>query len=207
MFIERCLRQAFGEQPSDSSNITVNLVNQWLNDAIGLAAKQNYRESVQLDGIAYINNSFYSTFTGLNAVAFATVPNTYQLILPQVPIGVGQNEGVRSLRIQDSSNNVSLDCVPLTANQVTYFLMNKPIYNKILYYNEGIYLYIVTTLPLDTGFTCNVTLVSGGDSTNLNSILNVPDDFVPTMISYIMKMLQIERSAPKDLSNDGADNG
>ena len=41
-FIERILRQIYNGQPSDDSNITYNLVNQWLNDAIGLAVKKNY---------------------------------------------------------------------------------------------------------------------------------------------------------------------
>jgi len=61
--IERILRQIYNGQPSDDSSITYNLVNQWLNDAIGLAVKKNYTDSIQMDGIAYINNSFYTTYT------------------------------------------------------------------------------------------------------------------------------------------------
>ena len=55
-FIERILRQIYNGQPSDDSNITFNLVNQWLNDAIGVAAKKNYTDSIQMDGVAYVNN-------------------------------------------------------------------------------------------------------------------------------------------------------
>ena len=40
IFIERILRQIYNGQPSDDSSITYSLVNQWLNDAIGLAAKR-----------------------------------------------------------------------------------------------------------------------------------------------------------------------
>ena len=60
--IERVLRQIYNGQPSDDSNITYGLVNQWLNDAIGVAAKKNYTDNIQLDGVAYVNNSFYTTF-------------------------------------------------------------------------------------------------------------------------------------------------
>ena len=44
--IERILRQVYGEQPNDDANITVNLVNQWINDGLELAAKQNYKDSI-----------------------------------------------------------------------------------------------------------------------------------------------------------------
>ena len=52
-FIERILRQIYNGQPSDDSSITYNLVNQWLNDAIGSVVKKNYTDSIQLDGVAY----------------------------------------------------------------------------------------------------------------------------------------------------------
>ena len=56
IFIERILRQIYNGQPSDDSSITFNQVNQWLNDAIGVAAKKNYTDSIQMDGVAYVNN-------------------------------------------------------------------------------------------------------------------------------------------------------
>ena len=64
-YIERLIRQVYGSQPNDDSEITFNLVNAWINEGIGIAVKKNYTDSLQLDGIAYINNSFYSTFAGL----------------------------------------------------------------------------------------------------------------------------------------------
>lgn len=60
VWIERCLRQIYGGQPSDDSTITVNLVNVWLSTGIGLAAKANYKDNISIDGIGYINNSFYT---------------------------------------------------------------------------------------------------------------------------------------------------
>ena len=201
-FCERLLRQVYGEQPTDDSNVTVNLVNQWLNDGIGIAARQNYKESAQMDGIAYVNNSFYTTFSGIVPVAYQGTK--YQITLPQIPVGIGQNEGVKSLKFIDSGNNISLDCIPLTANQTTFSDLMQPIYNKILYYSEGIFLYAISVLPLDS-FTASVSMVSGGDSSDLNSILNVPDDYINIIVQYVTKMLQMERAAPKDQSNDGQD--
>jgi nitrate reductase assembly molybdenum cofactor insertion protein NarJ len=56
-----------------------------------------------------------------------------------------------------------------------------------------------------SNYTASVTLVSGGDSTDLNSTLNVPGDYVPVMLEYIQKQLLLMKSTPKDLANDGQD--
>ena len=49
-------------------------------------------------------------------------------------------------------------------------------------------------------------MVSGGDSTDLESTLIVPDDYVPMIVEYIKGQLAFERSRPIDTSNDGVDN-
>jgi hypothetical protein len=49
-------------------------------------------------------------------------------------------------------------------------------------------------------------MVSGGDSSDLNSTLIIPDDYVPIMVEYIKAQLAFERSRPIDTSNDGVDN-
>jgi hypothetical protein len=49
-------------------------------------------------------------------------------------------------------------------------------------------------------------MVSGGISTDLNSTLNIPDDYVPLIVEYIKGQLAFERSRPIDTSNDGVDN-
>ena len=92
--IERILRQIYNGQPSDDSNITYNLVNQWLNDAIGAVVKKNYTDSIQMDGVAYVNNSFYTTFTNLDINAETVDSVTYSIDLPLIPYALGKNEGV-----------------------------------------------------------------------------------------------------------------
>jgi hypothetical protein len=58
----------------------------------------------------------------------------------------------------------------------------------------------------DTLYTANVRMVSGGDSTDVESTLIVPDDYVPMIVEYIKGQLAFERSRPIDTSNDGVDN-
>ena len=79
-----------------------------------------------------------------------------------------------------------------------------PLPNKTLFYVEGGNVFVVTNIQLD-GYTASVTMVSGGDATDLNSVLNVPSDYIPVMIDYIQKQLLLEKTTSKDLVNDGQD--
>lgn len=202
IFIERTLRQIYGGQPSDDSTITVNLVNKYLEDAIAAAAKANYKDAITIDGIGYVNNSFYTTFKDIAITSDGNF--TWKVQLPQIPIGIGQNEGISTFRLKDESGNITLPFVPLTENQKTYYQGMRLIPNKILYYYEGSYAYIISTLILNQ-YTVDVTMISGGDATDLDSILNVPPDYYPVMIEYLKQQLMFERMTPTDDTNDGRD--
>jgi len=202
-FIERILRQIYNGQPSDDSSITFNLVNQWLNDAIGVAAKKNYTDSIQMDGVAYVNNSFYTSYSSLT---ITQVDNTtFKFTLPQIPVALGKNEGIATLQFSNSKTPTSFGAVPLSMNQVGYQDTLRPIQNKVVYWPQGQEVYMSTGIPL-TAYKANVRMVSGGDSSDLNSTLIIPDDYVPVMVEYIKAQLAFERSRPIDTSNDGVDN-
>jgi hypothetical protein len=202
--IERVLRQIYNGQPSDDSNITFGLVNQCLNDAIGVASKKNYTDNIQMDGVSYINNSFYTTFK--NLVIYAeTVDNvTYRVDLPSIPVALGRNEGVATLQFV-GDKKTSQTAIPLSMNQVAYQEQLRPIQNKIAYWIEGDNIYVKSSIPL-TSYKATLRMVSGGDSTNLDSTLLIPDDYMPVVIEYIKGQLAFEKSRPIDQSNDGVDN-
>ena len=202
-FIERILRQIYNGQPSDDSNITFNLVNQWLNDAIGVAAKKNYTDSIQMDGVAYVNNSFYTSYSGLTITSVNNT--TFKFTLPQIPVALGKNEGLATLNFSNNNTPTTFGAVPLSMNQVSYQDTLRPIQNKVVYWSQGQEVYMSTGIPL-TAYKANVRMVSGGDSTDLNSTLIIPDDYVPIMVEYIKAQLAFERSRPIDTSNDGNDN-
>ena len=202
--IERILRQIYNGQPSDDSSITYNLVNQWLNDAIGMAVKKNYTDNIQIDGVAYVNNSFYTTFTNIDINAESVDTVTYSIDLPIIPYSLGRNEGVAMLQFV-GDKKTSQTAIPLSMNQVAYIEQLRPIQNKILYWVEGKNIYVKSSIPL-TQYKATLRLISGGDSTDLNSTLIVPDDYMPMVIEYIKGQLAFERSRPIDSSNDGVDN-
>jgi hypothetical protein len=201
-FIERILREIYNGQPSDDSSITYNLVNQWLNDAIALAARKNYTDSIQMDGIAYVNNSFYTSYNGLPITS--TDVTLYSISLPSIPVALGKDEGISSLQFV-ADKKVTQTAIPLSMNQVAYIDNLRPIQNKLLYWIEGKYIYVKTSILLSQ-YKANIRMISGGDSTDLQSTLIIPDDYVPMMIEYIKGQLAFERSRPIDTSNDGVDN-
>jgi hypothetical protein len=200
--IEQILRQVYGTQPSDDASITPNLVNQMINQGIGLMVKQNYRDAVQLDGVGYINNSFYTTFKGISVTQDENF--VWKLTLPQVPFAIGKNEGISTLQFKDSQGEISRPVVWLSQDQVTYFQSLQTPPNKILASQQGTFVYVYSTLILNQ-YTATVTIISGGDSTNLNSTLNVPDDYIPGIIDYVTKALMLSRQQIQDNANDGVD--
>lgn len=203
-FIERILRQIYNGQPSDDSNITYGLVNQWLNDAIGMAVKKNYTDNIQIDGISYVNNSFYTTFTNIDINAETVDTVTYSIDLPIIPYSLGKNEGVAMLQFV-GDKKTSQTAIPLSMNQVAYQEQLRPIQNKILYWIEGKNIYVKSSIPL-TSYKATLRMISGGDSTDLTSTLIVPDDYMPMIVEYIKGQLAFEKSRPIDQSNDGVDN-
>lgn len=201
-FIERILMQVEGSYVRDDSSLTYNLVNSYVNDGIAAAVKANYKDSLQIDNVAYVNNSFFTTFKGLTATQDEAL--VYKITLPQIPLGIGRNEGINTLQFKDDMGNISLPCVPLSQAQRTYFQSMRPVQNKILFYSEGLYIYAISTLPL-WSYTATVSMISGGDGTDLNSEINVPDDYIPVIVQYVKDQLMQERLVPQDVSNDGSD--
>ena len=199
--IERVLRQVYGEQPTDDSNITINLVNQWLIDAVALAAKTCYRDSIEIDVQSYVNGGFYTTFSSLPIIQYDEF--TYRITLPQIPIGLGKNEGIK-LSFLNSHGHSTYSAVPLSQDQLSFRQLRRRIPDKILFWAESIYLYIESVIPL-TQFTGVVKMISGGDPTDLTSILNIPDDYIPVVIEYLTKNLLLQRAQKKDAINDGSD--
>jgi hypothetical protein len=47
-------------------------------------------------------------------------------------------------------------------------------------------------------------MISGGASTDLNSELNVPDDYIPVIVEY-MRLLIANKQRPIEQTNDGVD--
>lgn len=202
-YIEMVRRQIYGDQPSDDANITTNLVNRWLNIATANAAKQNYKENIALDGIQYVNNSFYTTF---KSIAVTKDENfLWKVTLPQIPLGIGETSGISTVVFKDAATNqISYPVVLLSQNQVSFQKGMRNIPNKLLGYSEGKYVYVLSTLLL-SAYTATVTMISSGDGDDLTSTVNIPDDYFPIIVEYLKQQLMFQRQTPQDVTNDGSD--
>lgn len=202
-YIERIRRIIYGSQPSDDAQITIGLVNNILNDAIAAAAAANYNDSVKIQGVESVANSFYTTYSGIAVTAEGNF--IFKFELPDIPVGLGTNLGVASVRFSDGKL-LSFDAIPLSINQVAYTRGRRQIPNKIPYWTEGKYGYVESPQYNLTNTTAVVRMISGGDSTDLTSQINVPPDYFPIMDDYIIKKLAIHQAQPQDTQNDGVDN-
>jgi hypothetical protein len=199
--IEQISRLVHNGQPTQDSQITDNLINIYINQGLALAVKQNYKEAIQLDGVGYVNNSFYTTF---KSIAITQDENfLWKFELPQIPTAVGKNEGISNIRFKSTLNKVSIDAIPLSTNQTGYVNGMRRVPNKVLYYVEGNYAKVLTPI-LMSEYTASVTMISGGNSSDLTSELIVPDDYIPVIIDYCSKLLILERNQAEDSANDGS---
>lgn len=199
--IEQVQRQIYGGYASDDATITFELINQYLDSGIALAAKKNYTDNYQLEGVGFINNSFYSTFKGLAITKDEQF--LWRFTLPQLPIGIGSVDGISRVVFKDDQNNVSFPAVLLSESQVGIQRSMRAIPNKILCYPEGIYCYVISTIIMSE-YTASATLISGGDGTDLDSMINIPGDYINVIVEYIKAQLSFERQQPVDSANDGA---
>lgn len=203
VFIEQVRRLIYGSQPSNDAEITTGLVNTWLESAIAFAAKTNYLDNTKLEGVSFVNNSFYTIFKALTPTQDEQF--LWKIELPSLPIGIGNSEGISKLQFKDSdSNQISQTVVLLSQNQTTFSQGMRPIPNKLLAYSQGKYIYVISTLLL-SAYTAQATMISGGVSSDLDSELNVPADYHPVMIEYLKKQLMFQRQVPQDVTNDGMD--
>lgn len=203
VFIERIRRQIYNGQPPADATITVNLVNLYINDALAAAAKANWIENLKIENCGFTNNSFYTTFSSL-AISGDAEFGIYNVTLPQIPTGLGRNEGVGAAYVVDEKGLVSKPLIFLNANQVNY-VDDLPDMNGTMCWNEGVTLKIKSPNTTLVGYTAKVRMVSGGN-TSLDSEMNVPQEMIPMMNDYILKQLMIEKSNPSDVINDGTEN-
>lgn len=200
-FIEQVLRQVYGGWITDDNTITTNLVNSYINEAIAASVKRNAAENLQIDGVAYVNNSFYTTYN-INSIT-EDENFIFKFSIPQIPIGVGSNEGIASVQFKDADKNLSYEAVILNMNQVSYLSSMRNIPNKVLVWFEGNVVYIKSLINL-TPFKAKVRMISGTkDSNDINSELQVPDDSLPFIREYVVNQLIKERQQPTDTANDG----
>jgi hypothetical protein len=117
---------------------------------------------------------------------------------------MGMSQGISKLQFVNPQNYVSMDAIPVSMNQAAYVDRLPAIQNKIVYWPEGVFIRCKTPIQL-FNYTATVKMVSAGDATNMQSIINIPDDYMPAVIEYVKQQLAWERMQPQPRENDGED--
>jgi len=199
--IEQIRRLYYGGIPSDDSNLTENEVNIYINQAIAYFAKQNYTESINLDGVENVNDAFYSTFKGLT-ITKDNDTGYYSATLPHPPIGLSRGYGISTVTFPVSTG-LSKAPIPISPRELDYVDKISTPPSKIFYWAEGNKLWFKSYTNL-VGKSAIVRMVSA-ENTDKDSELNVPAEYISDMINWIMRQLSIRKQMPEDTTNDGLD--
>lgn len=201
MVLETIQRLMLGSIASDDTELTINLINQHLNAAIGYAAKTNYKEEIQLNGIENVSDTFYTSFTNIN---ISKDQNTgwYNATLPQQPAGIGAGWDISGFMLTTGSG-AKLFAHPISPREVEFLYNAKKPCNEIFYWVNR------DTVSMHSGqditkYKANVRMIST-QSSDLDSVVTIPDGYMPVVVKYLSEVLGIEVQRPIDSSSDGVE--
>lgn len=201
MVLETIQRLMLGGMPSDDTELTINLINQHLNAAIGYAAKTNYKEELQLNGIENVSDAFYTSFTNIN-ISKDQSTGWYNATLPQQPAGVGTGWDISNFMLTTGSG-AKLFAHPISPREVEFLYNGKKPCNEIFYWVNR------DTVSLHSGqdltkYKANVRMIST-QSSDLDSVVTIPDGYMPVVVKYLSEVLGVEVQRPVDSSSDGVE--
>lgn len=201
VLIEQIRRMLYGGVPTDDANITEKEINLYINEALAYMAKINYTDSIKLDGIESIADSFYLTFKNL-AITKDNDTGYYSLDLPQVPLGLSRGYGISTVTFP-TSTGLAKSPIPISVRELDYMDSLKQPPSKIFYWPEGKKLWFKSYTNLVGKFAI-VRMVST-ETADLDSELNVPQEYITDIINLVMNQLRPRKATPQDSTNDGLD--
>ena len=201
VLIEQIRRIYYGCVPNDDATLSEKEVNLLLNAAIAYFEKMNYTESIKLDGIETVADSFYATFKNL-AITKDNNTGYYSLDLPQVPLGLSRGYGISTVTFP-TSTGLAKSPIPISVRELEYIDNLKQPPSKIFYWAEGKKLWFKSYTNLVGKFAI-VRMVSSENS-DMNAELNIPQEYTSDIIDIVLNKLKIRKGTPEDTVNDGVD--
>lgn len=201
VLIEQIRRMLYGSIPTDDANITEKEINLYINEGIAYMAKINYSDTIKLDGIETVADSFYATFKNL-AITRDSDTGYYSLTLPQVPLGLSRGYGISTVTFP-TSTGLAKSPIPISPRELDYIDNLKQPPSKIFYWAEGKKLWFKSYTNL-VGRLAIVRMVST-ETTDLDAEINVPQEYITDIINLVMNQLRTRKGSPQDSTNDGLD--
>jgi hypothetical protein len=192
-----------GGMPSDDFPITLDEINLWLDHGIAASAMKNYTDGVQIDGLEFIGDAYYTTFKNLSLTK-DTDSLYYTTTLPAAPIGVPRGYDITSAYIMKPEGGYSKAMLRVNPQQLDYYNELPKPKDAIEFWVEGKVMFVRT----DTAFLLNnnkvaVRMAGSAGSRSLTAEALVPADAVPFVVDYVFKYFLQTDQMPKDLMNDG----
>ena len=201
VLIEQIRRMLYGSIPTDDANITEKEINLYINEGIAYMAKINYSDTIKLDGIETVADSFYATFKNL-AITRDSDTGYYSLTLAQVPLGLSRGYGISTVTFP-TSTGLAKSPIPISPRELDYIDNLKQPPSKIFYWAEGKKLWFKSYTNL-VGRLAIVRMVST-ETTDLDAEINVPQEYITDIINLVMNQLRTRKGSPQDSTNDGLD--
>jgi len=201
VLIEQIRRIFYGGVPNDDASLSEKEVNTYLNEAIAYMAKVNYTDSIKLDGIETVADSFYATFKNL-AITKDNDTGYYSLDLPQVPLGLARGYGISTVTFP-TSTGLAKSPIPISVRELDYIDQLKQPPSKIFYWAEGKKLWFKSYTNLVGKFAI-VRMVST-ETSDMDAEINVPQEYITDIINMVINQLKIRKGTPEDNVNDGVD--
>lgn len=199
ILIELIQRQLSGGMISQDSELTDGLINIYINGAIGYAAKANYKEEIQLNGIESVSDGFYAEFTGIT-ITLNAATGQYHATLPQQPAGVGIGWDVADFMLIKGSGT-KLFANPISPREVRYLYSLPSGCDEVYFWMNGVTASLHSCSDI-TKYKASVRMIST-QSSDLDAPITLPDAYWPMAIEYIDKTLGVQLNIPIDISNDG----
>lgn len=200
-YCEAIQRALSGGFVSDDTELTIPLINFYLNSAIGYAIKSSYKDEIQLNGAENVADGFYATFNNLN-ITKDNSTGWYSISLPQQTVGVGVGWDISSFLMVKGSG-AKLFGYPIAQKEIAFLYTNpkgcKDVYFWVVKDKMNIY-----SCDDITKYKGIVTMLVS-QSTDMDSTISVPDGYMPLIIEYLIKTLGIMTNMTIDVSSDGVD--
>ena len=199
--IAQIRRMYYGGVPAEEASLREKEVNQYINQAIANVAKENYVDHIKLDGLENVDDAFYTTFKNFS-VSKDNDTGYYYTTLPHPPLGLSRGYGIADVTFPVNTG-LAKNPIPISPRELEYVDMVKIPPSKIFYWCEGDKLYFKSYINL-VGKSPIVRMISNENS-DLTAELNVPAEYIPSMINWIMTQLNVRKQMSGDLIREGVD--
>lgn len=197
--LQRVLLNSFA---SDDTDLTISLINQYLNSGIALAIKSSYKDELQLNGIEGVADGFYATFHGLIITADTNLPGNYIITLPQPTVGVGVGFDITAFIMVRGSGSKMIG-YPIAQKEVGYLYTNPKPCDGVFFWTVNDKMNINSCKDL-TKYKGIVTMLVS-QSNDMDSTINIPDGYMPVIVDYMIKTFAPMLNISVDISSDGVD--